>query len=142
MTDNDAKLSGEERYSKRRRAFWRYLIITLVAFMVAAFFSGFIQRSYRDGDVSLWVPMLAGAALLVAMIWFTWDFFRRVDELDLMDNLWAHLIGQYGAVFGFMGWYFLADLGLLASYPTAISVIIIMLVTTFLAYGARKLGFR
>ena len=141
--DTDNTLSGEKRYSAKRRAFWRYLTLTFAAFLLIGLLSGFVQSAYRDGEIGLWVPVTVGIVLLVALTWYTWDYFtRRIDELDLMDNLWAHLVGQYVALVAFMGWYFLADLGVLATFPTAFGVILTMIGATLLAYAARKLGLR
>ena len=80
-------------------------------------------------------------AVALAFAWFTYDYFRRVDELDRMDNLWAHLIGFYGGLIVFGVWYFLAELDL-AAKPSAVATVAIMAGLTFVAYGLRKLGLR
>lgn len=141
MTDINPELSGEQRNKKRKLAFWRYFALTLAGFAAVGFFAGYFQKMFERGDVPVAVPLTIAAAALLALIWFTWDFFQRIDELDLMDNLWAHLIGQYIAVFGFICWYFLGELGL-TGYPTAIATIAMLAGGTFLAYGLRKLGWR
>ena len=142
MTDNNAPgLSGEDRLRSRRMKFWRYLAIVMVGFMIAGFFSGYAKASFDSGDLPIWVPLVLGAITGLALIWFTWDYFRRVDELDLMDNLWSHLIGQYAAGLTFMGWYLLGELGI-TTYPTAVGIVFVMIGSTFVAYGLRKLGLR
>lgn len=145
MTDNDYNAneqSGEIRYKAKRRAFVRYLAITCMIALVLGYFSGYFTGRFKDGEIHVALPIAALGAVLAFLAWFTVDYFRRVDELDLMDNLWAHLIGQYGALFLFMGWYFLAELNVVSAYPTAIAVILAMIATTFIAYGLRKLGWR
>lgn len=141
MTDNDTLSSGEERLRKRRRAWWRYLALAFAASVVVGFATGFLTGSYESGAVPLWLPIGVGVLVLVLLAWFTRDYFRRIDEFDLMDNLWAHLIGMYAAISLFAGWYFLADLGL-AEHPSALPIVVAMLVFTMLAYGLRKLGLR
>ncbi|MBD2841842.1 hypothetical protein [Erythrobacter rubeus] len=141
MTKHDNAQSGEERFRRRRNSFWRYLALAFVGFAIAGFISGYAQDSYKAGDLPTWVPITLAIMVCAALIWFTWDYFRRVDELDLMDNLWAHLIGTYTAVIVFMGWYLSGDLGL-SSYPTAFGVMCALIAGTFVAYCLRKLGFR
>lgn len=145
MTDNDTVNdtvpTGEERLRQRRRAWWRYLALAFAISLLAGFASGFLTGSYESGAVPLWLPVGVGVVVLALLAWFTRDYFRRIDELDLMDNLWAHLIGMYAAISLFAGWYFLADLGL-AEHPAALPIVAAMLVFTMLAYGFRKLGIR
>lgn len=130
--------SGEERMKKRRNSFLRYLTLTFLLAMMTGFASGAILSNYEDGSLPIWVPLLAGAITIAGLTWFTWDFFQRIDEVDLMDNLWAHLIGFYVAMILFLGWYFLAEMQLL-QYPSAIAVVIMMIGAMTLAYGVRKL---
>ena len=141
MTPDEANLSGEQRLKSRRRRFYRYLAIALIASIIAGMVSGVLSAFYDAGTIPLWVPLLACAVVAVALIWFTYDYFRRVDELDLMDNLWAHLTGLYAGVIAFGVWYFLADLGVTQS-PTALAIVAITMLATFAAYGLRKLGLR
>lgn len=141
MTSSDTIPSGEERLKSRRRSFWRFLALGMIAALAAGFFSGYFTSSYEEGALPLWVPLLMLAVSVIGLIWFTRDYFRRVDELDLMDNLWAHLIGQYIAAIVFLIWYVVADLGL-TSHPTAIAIVIVLLGGTFAVYGLRKLGLR
>ena len=129
-------------FKEKRKRFFKYLAIAMLGFAVVGYFAGFFTARFEAGAVPLAVPLLIGAITALALIYFTWDYFRRVDELDLMDNLWSHLIGQYGALLLFLGWYFLAELGVTSTYPTAIAVILTMGGTTFIAYGLRKLGWR
>ncbi|MEM7664540.1 MAG: hypothetical protein AAF250_01665 [Pseudomonadota bacterium] len=141
MTNSETSVTGEERLKTRRRSFWRYLVLAIVGFMIAGLVSGLSSSLFVVGVFPIWIPLVVGVLVLVAMIYFTWDYFRRVDELDLLDNLWAHLVGSYTAAFVFMGWYFLGELGL-SGYPTAFGVICALLAGTFIAYGVRKLGLR
>lgn len=141
MTMNDADMSGEVRHKRRRRRFYRYVALAFLASLFGGMVSGSMTRFYENGLIPLSIPLLAGAILVVGMLWFTRDYFRRVDELDLMDNLWAHLIGLYGGIIVFAVWYFLAGLGVTRG-PSALAVVAAMLFITFAAYGVRKLGLR
>ncbi|UIP05826.1 hypothetical protein LY632_08900 [Erythrobacter sp. SDW2] len=141
MTDTDTLSSGEQRLRRRRNAWWRYLALAFAGSVVAGFASGYLAGAYQNGTIPLWLPVTACIAVIVLLGWMTRDYFRRIDELDLMDNLWAHLFGLYAGISLFGGWYFFADLGL-TGYPTAPAIMLAMLVFTFAAYGLRKLGLR
>ena len=134
-------LTGEQRLKERRRKYLRYITIALLLGFFAGVFSGWLVGAYENGEIGLWLPLTATAASIIAIVWFTYDYFQRVDELDLMDNLWSHLIGLYGGVITYAAWFLLADLSLTPE-PTAIGVVAALLGFTFLAYGARKLGWR
>lgn len=141
MTKHDSSESGEARHNRRRNAFWRYLALAFSASILIGFLSGMASGMYASGDLPLWVPLLAGALAITGITWFSFDYFKRIDELDLMDNLWAHLAGMYGGIITIGGWYLLAELGLIR-FPTAADTIIALLGFTFLFYGIRKLGLR
>jgi intracellular septation protein A len=141
MTKDDGNLSGEQRLKARRRRFYRYLAVAFVVSMIVGMLSGGLAAFYEDGAVPLWIPLVVCVAVALAFAWFTYDYFRRVDELDRMDNLWAHLIGFYGGLIVFGVWYFLAELDL-AAKPSAVATVAIMAGLTFVAYGLRKLGLR
>lgn len=141
MTNPVDLQSGEAKLKSRQKAFIRYLLLVFLAAMIGGVASGYLTQTYVDDDVGLWLPLGAGFLVVAGLIWFTRDYFNRVDELDLMDNLWAHLYGMYGGLIVFGIWYFLADLGLV-EYPIAGAALLVMLLITFAAYGLRKLGLR
>ncbi len=141
MTDSDILASGEERLRKRRHAWWRYLALAFAGSVIAGLVSGYLAGAYTNGTIPLWLPVAACIVVIVLLGWMTRDYFRRIDELDLMDNLWAHLFGLYGGVSLFGGWFFFADLGL-TGYPTAPAIVLAMFLFTLAAYGLRKLGLR
>ncbi|GAB5347622.1 hypothetical protein [Alteriqipengyuania sp. 357] len=139
--DENTTGSGEERLKVRRHRFIRYFVIAIALSALAGLLSGALSKFYEAGDVPLWVPVLACLTVVVGLVWATWDYFRRIDELDLMDNLWAHTIGLYGGIIAFGVWFFLADLGV-AETPNALAIVAVALIVTFAAYGLRKLGLR
>ncbi|MGB3473046.1 MAG: hypothetical protein WBA51_19690 [Erythrobacter sp.] len=141
MTNSDNSSTGEQRLRARRRSFWRFMAIGAVVSALAGFFAGFFSGALADGAVPLWATLALLAAAVAGMAWFTFDYFRRIDEVDLLDNFWAHLWGQYIAVTVFLVWYFLAELKLVI-YPSAFAIICAMILGTFGIYGLRKLGLR
>ncbi|MGB7408408.1 MAG: hypothetical protein WA908_07870, partial [Pontixanthobacter sp.] len=104
--------SGETRHKKRRRAFWRYSAIAFLFALIAGFLSGVTNELFIDGTIPIAVPLGLLAAVSIAAVWFTIDYFKRIDELDLMDNLWAHMSGLYIGVWAFGVWYIIAQLGI------------------------------
>lgn len=142
MTNSDeTELSGEQRLKAKQRKFWKYLGIGFVAALFGGFASGYTTAMSQDGGLPIWVPIVALTAVAIGFVWFTYDYFRRIDEIDLLDNLWSHLFGMYAGVLTFMVWWVLDDLGLVQPI-SAFGVLAVMMVVTFLTYGARKLGFR
>ncbi|WFL77006.1 hypothetical protein P7228_13565 [Altererythrobacter arenosus] len=137
----DAMPNGEKLLQTRRRKFWRYMSISLVVFGAAGFLSGYLTDAFQAGEVPLWLPLAVIAVTIVALIYSTRDYLRRIDELDLMDNLWAHLIGFYGGLISFGAWYLLAELGV-TTQPNAEAIIIAALAVMLATYGLRKLGWR
>ena len=142
MTDKiDTALSGEARERQRRRNFWRYFGLAMLASLFAGLVSGFASGAFLDGELPLWVPLLAGAIVLLGFVWFSFDYYRRIDELDLMDNLWANLIGIHIGVPVIGGWWFLSEIDLTRA-PTGIEALFVFMASVGLAYGLRKLNFR
>lgn len=141
MINSNDEPSGETKLKTRKRAFIKYLALVFLAALAGGLFSGYLTESCLSGVVGLWLPLLTGFAVLSGLVWFTWDYFRRIDEIDLHDNLWSHLWGFYAGIWAFGIWYFLADLKLVDP-PFAGAVILIMVAFIFVIYGLRKLGFR
>ncbi|MGB7374666.1 hypothetical protein [Pontixanthobacter sp.] len=141
IQENNGAPSGETKLKARRGKFWRYLAIAFLASFAAGIATGYLTGMFEDGALPMWVLFIVWALVFIGLAWFTRDYFRRIDELDLMDNLWSHLVGYYAAVLIFGLWYLLHDIGEVAE-PAALPIILVMIVVTFIAYGARKLGFR
>lgn len=134
-------LPGVVKLKARRSAFIRYLAMAALVSFGAGLGTGFLSGLFESGQLPIWTLYACWAVVLAGMAWFTRDYFRRIDELDLADNLWSHLIGYYLTLWAFGLWYLLYDLGR-APEPTALPVMLFMIVATFVVYGARKLGLR
>ncbi|KLI63916.1 hypothetical protein [Aurantiacibacter marinus] len=141
MDDNKPKLSGEARLAARRRKFWLYFTLAMLVSVTAGFASGLASKLYQNGTIPLWLPIAAIVAVVAGMIWATWQYFRRIDEIDLMDNLWAHTIGLYAGVLAYLAWFLLADMEIVRT-PSAMAIVFFALLSTGIAYGLRKLNFR
>jgi hypothetical protein len=78
---------------------------------------------------------------VIGFAWFTRDYLRRVDELDLLDNLWAALFGFFFYFTAFPLWNSLATFDLAPAVDnwllwTATTIVM------FAAYCLRKMGLR
>ncbi|WP_324260301.1 hypothetical protein U4960_08900 [Altererythrobacter sp. H2] len=143
MTVNDtaAPVSGEARLKARRSAFFRYVALALLAGFVAGMMSGVAAAFVAEGILPGGLLIALWAVVILGFAWFTRDYFRRIDELDLLDNLWASTIGLYTYIVVFGSWYLFHDVGL-ASEPDQYAVMAATLIATTIAYLARKAGLR
>ena len=108
---NSAKLSGEEKLRAKRRRFIRYVALTCLAFAVGGLVVGFASAAAEDAAIPPWILLPLIAASLVGFVVFSRNYFRRVDEVDLLDNLWASLIGMYFYIVAFPLWTLLDRVG-------------------------------
>ena len=145
MTDTDTALSdpqsGEARLKARRNAFLRYFGLIMVAGFIAGMMSGVAAALVEEGILPTSVLIALWSVTVALFACFCRDYFRRVDELDLLDNLWASTIGLYGYLVVFGTWYLFNQVGI-APEPDQVAVMLATLAITTLAYLARKLGWR
>ncbi len=145
MTDTDTPISGpnagEARLKARRSAFWRYFGMALLIAFAAGMMSGVAAAMVENSVLPEWVLIGLWAITIAWFAWFCRDYFRRIDELDLMDNLWASTIGLYGYVVVFGSWFLFHDVGI-APPPDQIAIMLATLAIATAAYIARKLGWR
>jgi hypothetical protein len=134
---NSTALSGEARLRQRSRRIRNIWIGALgFAFIAGAGFglaegSGTLQLS----PLVFWLFLAALAAGVVAVnVWFM----RGVDEVEVMDNLWAGFAGLNAHIVIGAGWIAAASRGF-APAPNVPGVMAATLVVTLLAYGALKL---
>lgn len=141
MTDTDTTLSGEARLKAKRFAFFRYFGLAMLAGFIGGMMSGVAAAMVEEGILPIGVLIALWGATVALFVWFCRDYFRRVDELDLLDNLWASTIGLYGYVVVFGSWYLFHQVGI-APAPDQIAIMLATLAITTAAYIARKLGWR
>lgn len=142
MTDtNDIAMSGEARLKSRRYRFFRFCAIGFAAAFVTGLATGYAGDLLRDGTVPAWLFYVVFGITLASLSWFTWEYFRRVDELDLLDNLWASMIAIYFYIVALPSWYLFHDLDLVGE-PNQVIIYIATSVVLLASYGLRKLGLR
>ena len=101
MTDK-AELSGEARARRRSRAL---LAITIASIAMGGLMGGVLAWY---GDLSdptpndrLLVALVMGVSLAILSPALTWLWWRRLDEVDRLNQLWAASIGFLVYVTGF-----------------------------------------
>lgn len=141
IDQTDAPISGEQKHNSRRKSFVRYLVIALLAALVIGFGNGILVGMAVDGTLPAAVVVALVIIMAVGFIWFCFDYFKRIDELDLADNLWASVIGLYAYVMAFPSWTWLHDAGLVGP-PDQWAIWVGTIAVATIAYLARKLGLR
>lgn len=141
VNDPATTRSGEERHRARFQAFVRYCVLALLIAFAAGVVSGYIGGMVAEGQLPAWLIYVTTGALVAGFLWFMRDYLRRVDELDLQDNLWSGLVGFTFYYVAFPVWNTLAAYDLapaVDNWTLWISTTIVM----FVAYLLRKAGIR
>ncbi len=139
MVKSDAQIpaTGEQRLRERRRSFWTFSIAGMVVALPVGICIGYLLRQGRDGVYSPAAALIAMAIATAAFVWFSIGYYRRIDELDLADNLWAAFIAIHALLIAYPTWLMLSVLGLTPE-PSAQGLFFGTIGATFLAYGWRK----
>ncbi|RDC59901.1 hypothetical protein HME9302_01098 [Alteripontixanthobacter maritimus] len=132
---------GEAKLRTKRNRFWRYSTIAFVMSIFIGALNGWLLDQVKDGTLPMFALYILLGMMAAAFVWFTRDYFRRIDEFDLLDNLWANTIALYGTMIVFFGWFALHDVGVLRS-PDPLWLVMITVGLLLLSYTARKLGWR
>lgn len=141
MTSTDPQISGETRLPARRLAYWRYLGIAFAVFLVAGIVSGAIGALVKTSLVPVAAMVGVWLVTTVGFAWFARDYFRPIDELDLLDNLCATTIAFYVYIITLGYWLGFSEIGLVA--PTEqYTIAAIASAAAIIAYCARKLSWR
>lgn len=137
-TEAPALSPGEQRHRQRRRAFWAYSVAGLAVALPVGMCIGYLLRQGVDGVYSPAAALIAMAIATAAFVWFSIGYYRRLDELDLADNLWGAFIAVHVLLVGFPTWAMLHILELTPA-PSAEGLYFGTIGATFLGYGWRKL---
>ncbi len=142
MTDmTDSVNSGETRMKIRRNRFYRFVALGMGASAILGIALGYTSDMFTDGRLPAWLLFALLALALVGCTWFCWSYFHRVDELDVMDNLWAALISIYFYMAAAPIWWLLHDVGV-APEVNHFAVYLATLGVNIATYSLRKLGLR
>lgn len=138
MTDTDTALSGELRHRARRRSFWTFSLAGIALAFPVGIATGYLLRQGQEGTYSPVAALILIALSLAAFVWFAIGYYRRVDELDFADNLWAAFIALHVLLVAYPVWKML-DILEMAPPPNAEQLWFGTIIACFVAYGWRKL---
>ncbi|RIV88817.1 hypothetical protein [Aurantiacibacter zhengii] len=141
MTDKTDTFSGEARLKSRRNSLWRFCAIGTGIAAGVGLVAGYAGGLYADGTLPAWALFATWVVAVMSFAWFSWEYFRRVDELDMLDNLWCCLFGLYFYIVAFPSWWLFHDLGL-APEINHVAIYLATLGIGAVVYIARKLGLR
>jgi hypothetical protein len=135
-TNTAPQLSGEDRLRQRRRrirAMW-VGILGLGALFGIAF--GLSEGGALRLSPLLWWTLagLLAVGVVAANLWYM----RRVDEVEVMDNLWAAFVGMNAHILIGAGWVAASARGMTPA-PDVLSVLMATLIITLIAYVGLKL---
>ncbi len=133
--------SGEQMLNTRRGKFWRLVVFGMVVATATGLALGIASAAITLGDIPSWVivPLLILTA--AGFVWFTLKYYRSIDEVDLLDNLWANTFGLYAIIIGAGGWLILAEIDIMPPVDI-VALVTGTLFMTFAAYFIRRAGFR
>ena len=92
---------GEQQEARRRRIFWMCVGGMLIAGMVLGLFTGITAASKDIASAEIWTKIPQSLAVgviavsLAAFVYGCWRFYKAIDEVELVDNLWASTAAYY-----------------------------------------------
>ena len=134
---------GERLEARRRRLFWISVGILVAAGAILGFFTGATAAIKGLAYDEIWsaipAPLAVGLiALFVAAFFYgCWRFYKAIDEVELVDNLWASTASYYLYAVLFPVWWVLGKAGILPE-PHDWAIYLAALVGGMLIYGWRK----
>lgn len=140
-SQSDSRSEGEILHARHRARFWKLIGALGLVGIVGGIVGGYV-RSHEGADTVGTGIGVAGVALAVAlMVYGTWKFFRTVDEVEVVDNLWASLIGFYVYAIMLPAWWALDKLGV-APEPNHWAIYATTITIAGFAYFYRKFASR
>lgn len=110
---------GERQEARRRRMFWMSIGALFIAGMVLGFFTG-ITAAIENVEIDeIWtrIPQsLAVGVIVVSLAMFIygcWRFYKAIDEVEMLDNLWGSAASYYLYATLFPVWWALGKANLL-----------------------------
>lgn len=138
---DDAKISGSQRLRIRNRHnLIAYTIGALIVILLASW-SGYIGELIDTAAFGPWLAASAWIAGIALFVLLGVRYYRRADELIILDNIWAGAAAFLAYATLFPSWLLFYDLGL-SGEPDRVIIYIVVMTVAVLAYGARKLGWR
>lgn len=108
---------GERMEARRRRLFWGSIAGFIVTGAVTGAIIGYGSASRDIAPDEIWTSLpqplamaLVGASL-IAFFYGCWRFYKTIDEVELVDNLWGSTASYYVYATLFPVWWVSAKVG-------------------------------
>lgn len=113
MTDSTMLGEGERAERLRRRKFWGAIGATAIFGLPIGFFlgrsagrnGGSMSEAFTGLPPEVTIGLLALAVL--GFLWGCWIFFKNIDEVEIVDNLWGSTAAFYFYMIAFPVWWVL-----------------------------------
>jgi len=135
--------SGEDLHAAGRKRFWRTLSLAGLAGIPVGFAVG-LGFGLSRGDINAfwtgapdWLVVALVAASAAGFLWGSWRFYRSIDEVERLDNLWSSTVASGAYAILFPAWWALGKAGIV-SPPNDWAIYLAALLLGLVAYGKRK----
>ena len=137
------KMDGENLHEQHRKRFWRNLMIAGAGGIQIGFAAGF-GAGYTQGDFDAfwnwapdWLVIVLLGLTLAGLIYGSWRFYRSIDEVELLDNLWGSSAAYSAYALLFPSWWVLGKAGIVGE-PHDIVIFVVALAAGSAVYLGRK----
>lgn len=141
MTQNDIGPGEAADRARSRRAFILFAVLGLLGGAVgftAALIEPHEASLTTGGSLPAWFAIVAALLLVGAVTAGSIVYHRTMDELQRLDNYWAATMGANVLLMAYPVWLILWKGGLVPA-PDAMTLYLVVLLSTGLAYAWRKL---
>jgi hypothetical protein len=111
-------MEGENLHAQLRKRYWRNLTIAGIGAAPIGFGVGWYAH-HSNGEIDAfwsaapdWAVIALLALAITALLFGSWRFYRSIDEVELLDNLWASSASYTAYILLFPTWWVLGKAGI------------------------------
>ncbi len=132
---------GEAANAAKRRTLWLVIGVLFAVGFVGGLSTALVEEvtdgGWMTGTVPPWFALVAAAGTVLALVVGSWIFYRRIDELERHDNMFAGAVGANVVMVGYPVWFILWKGGWLPE-PEHSLLFAALFVATMATYLYRK----
>jgi len=132
-----------ERLAARRRTFWLSIAVIGIGGAIVGLITGFTAGHRDVAPEDIWASLPKPLAVAIIAISFSlfvygcWRFYKAIDEVELVDNLWGSTASYYAYATIFPLWWALGKANVI-DRPDDWVIYFAALIAGGVAYGWRK----